>query len=151
VPQYYKSHEPQYLPPIAAGENGLLIRNDKWGKGAFGASRGGGKRKHAGVDLEAPLGADVFSSKSGRVIFAEPKGNYGNLVRVLHWDKSETRYAHMQEIFVQKGAWISAGKRVGAVGKTGNADIDTMQSHIHFEIRQNDCKIDPMKHLKPAE
>lgn len=149
IRQYYMARygqtEPYYNPPVRPYGVHLLVRNDRYGKGYFGASRNG-SRLHEGIDLAAPIGSAVMASKSGRVAVARDDGNgYGNYVVLLHPDGLSTRYAHLQKLCVREGEWLAQGQLVGQCGKTGNASIRNMMPHLHFEIR------DGRKALNPAD
>jgi murein DD-endopeptidase MepM/ murein hydrolase activator NlpD len=68
---------------------------------------------------------------------------YGNYL-LLH-GQGEHRsyfYAHLiQPSGVERGDRVWAGRRVGSVGKTGNAR--TVGCHLHFEIHVHGHPIDP--------
>lgn len=93
----------------------------------------GQARFHSGVDLLANPGTPVLAVDAGTVAFAEPQGNYGNLVVVNHSEGRQTRYAHLDSVSVRVGQSVQAGDRLGVVGATGRPD--TEQPHLHFEIR----------------
>ncbi|MGW7423104.1 M23 family metallopeptidase [Streptomyces sp. NPDC054813] len=48
-----------------------------------------------------------------------------------HPDGYCTRCAHLSVIVVRPGRPVSAGRRIGSTGSTGNAD----GPHLHFEVR----------------
>ncbi len=88
---------------------------------------------HKGIDLAAPAGTPVISSAPGIVVETGVSDTYGNYIRIRHLFGFETRYAHLSEITIRKGAFIFLrGLRpVGKVGSTGRAT----GPHLHFEIR----------------
>lgn len=94
---------------------------------------------HTGLDLAAPKGAAVSSVGDGTVIRAERAGSYGNLVVVDHGGGVETRYAHLDEIAVQRGARVRAGESIGTVGESGRAT----GPHLHLEVRRQGQAVDP--------
>ncbi len=55
---------------------------------------------------------------------------YGNVVVIEH-EKSETVYAHLEEVTVKPGDCVKAGDIIGTLGNTGSSSSE----HIHFEIR----------------
>lgn len=127
-----------------------MIRNDAHGKGYFGAPRGDrGQRSHKGVDLLSRVGNPILASKSGRVSFAGIDKGYGWYVILRHPDGFTTRYAHMSRLFVSPGDWVSLGQKLGLCGKSGNADDPRIQPHLHFEIRQGEMALDPLKKFDP--
>jgi murein DD-endopeptidase MepM/ murein hydrolase activator NlpD len=144
-PFVYKIKEPYFAMPIRAG--GLLIRNDSYGDGAFGAKREN-KRLHKGLDLAAKIKSPVYASKSGWAkAYYIPEG-YGNLVVINHPGGYQTRYGHLNESAVKRLQWVGQGDRIGSVGKTGNADRRGMVPHLHFEIKHGGKPLDPAPLLK---
>ena len=102
-------------------------------------------KHHAGLDIAAPIGTYVTASRAGQVLFAGTDGNYGNLVTLRHVDELETRYGHLSEIKVKKGAFVSPGQILGTVGSTGRST----GYHLHFEVRKAGRVLDPLKWLVP--
>jgi murein DD-endopeptidase MepM/ murein hydrolase activator NlpD len=102
-----------------------------------------GERWHTGVDLPAPLGTPVYAARSGEVVWAGWRGDYGLLVTVAHGHGERSMYAHLSRIDVRVGVWIGQGVRVGLVGATG----DATGPHLHFEVRVRNAAIDPMRAL----
>ena len=129
--------------PTAAVPEALPIRNDPLGDGYFGAKRGGGKRKHLGIDLASPMAGLVYASKSGWArIFYYPHG-YGKLVVINHPGNWQTRYGHLDNIKIKSYSWVKQGDVIGSVGKTGNAIEPGIMPHLHFEIRKNNKPLNP--------
>jgi murein DD-endopeptidase MepM/ murein hydrolase activator NlpD len=102
-----------------------------------------GERWHSGIDLPAPLGTPVYSGRSGEVVWAGWRGEYGFLVTVAHGHGERSMYAHLSRIDVRVGVWIGQGVRVGLVGATG----DATGPHLHFEVRVRGAAVDPMRAL----
>ncbi len=139
--------EPRYIAPTVLLSGQIVIRSDAGGEGYFGASRSN-NRTHSGIDIAAPLNEPVFSAKSGRVAYAGPKGGYGNFIRILHPGGGESRYAHLAQIDVAAGDWVSRGRVIGRIGKTGNANSSSIAPHLHFEIRREDTPLDPLEYIE---
>lgn len=107
----------------------------------FGDPRSGG-RTHAGMDILATLGQDVYAMKDGTLTlqtFANSGGSSslsGNLWRLTASDGSGDYYiyAHLSEFApgLSKGSIVYAGQLIGFVGDTGNAGPGNY--HLHFEI-----------------
>lgn len=96
---------------------------------------------HAGIDLSAKSGTEVFSAGAGIVERVEiSKYGYGNQVIISHADNYKTRYAHLKDIFVEKGDTIPAKKLIGTVGDTGL----TTGPHLHYELLKNGYTMDPL-------
>jgi murein DD-endopeptidase MepM/ murein hydrolase activator NlpD len=102
---------------------------------------------HAGIDLIAPVGTPVRAGATGRVIAAELRGPYGNLVEIDHGAGLRTRYAQLAKYVVGPGDLVQRGQIVGQVGSTGRAT----GPHLHFEIWIKDIVRDPRKHLEPEQ
>lgn len=146
---------PAPAPPVLAG-NGLpaqhalllpvryAVMSQGYGCTSFEfepvASNCPGGHFHAGVDLAAPMGADVLATAGGTVAFAAwtPDG-YGLRLVIDHGHGLTTLYAHLEETLVAPGDAVSAGQRVGLVGSTGNST----GPHLHFEVRSNGRPTDP--------
>ena len=96
-------------------------------------------RAHLGVDYAAPTGTAVRSVGDGVVDFAGVQNGFGNVVFINHKSGHTTVYAHLSRINVQRGARVSQGQNIGAVGSTGWAT----GPHLHFEFRVNGKHQDP--------
>lgn len=103
---------------------------------------------HAGIDIPAPSGTNIYAAKSGVVIHAA-KGtgsswSYGNYVIVSHSDGTSTLYAHMSRIGCKQGQTVRQGDVIGYVGTTGRST----GNHLHFEIRVGSTRKDPVNYFK---
>jgi murein DD-endopeptidase MepM/ murein hydrolase activator NlpD len=68
-------------------------------------------------------------------------------VFVDHRSGHTTVYAHLSRISVQRGARVSQGQTLGAVGATGWAT----GPHLHFEFRVNGKHQDPLTLARQSE
>ena len=100
-------------------------------------------RLHAGVDIAAPTGVPIRASAPGVVVDAGVSPTYGNYVEVEHGEGVTTFYAHMSKKAVTEGATVASGETLGYVGSTGRST----GPHLHFEVRKDEKKYDPMKVL----
>jgi murein DD-endopeptidase MepM/ murein hydrolase activator NlpD len=98
----------------------------------WGAPRGGGRRRHRGNDIFAPMGSPAVAPVPGVVSRESSGGNAG--LGLYFWgdDRNEYFYAHMSGFAVPTGTRASAGQTIAYVGNTGNARGGP--PHIHFEI-----------------
>lgn len=71
-------------------------------------------------------------------------GGYGNMIRIRHSDGYETLYAHCNKLYVVKGQKVTKGQELGLIGSTGNSS----GPHLHFEVRKNGVRIDPMQFFR---
>ena len=135
--------ESGFLWPLAANINTLS---------SFYGSRKdpftGRPDNHTGIDVPAASGTPIYAAKSG-VVVTSIKGSgsywsYGNYVLVSHSDGTSTLYAHMSRRNVSKGQVVKQGDVVGYVGTTGNST----GNHLHFEVRVNGSRTDPLNYFK---
>lgn len=134
-----QAEQPRLLKPTPAPRAGesLIIPvrgaaretlRDTWG-----APRDAGG--HQGVDIMAPLGADVLAAADGRIakFFDSERGG----ITIYQFDQDERfvfYYAHLsaREPSVAEGDYVRQGDVIGKVGMTGNASTP----HLHFEIQR---------------
>ncbi|WP_051275990.1 peptidoglycan DD-metalloendopeptidase family protein [Desulfovirgula thermocuniculi] len=107
----------------------------------FGLREG---RPHEGVDIAAGEGEPIRAARAGRVIFAGPRGTYGNTVILYHGGGLTTLYAHARKILVRPGEFVKEGDVIALVGSTGRST----GPHLHFEVRLNGIPYDPLLCLK---
>ena len=97
-----------------------------------------------GINIAASNGEDVVASRQGKIIYA---GNeipgYGNLILIKHDNKWITAYAHLERIFLKRGAQVKKGEKIGIVGSSGNVN----SSQLHFEIRKGKKALNPREYL----
>ena len=99
---------------------------------------------HSGVDFSGPKGSDIHVTAAGVVVFAGPRGDYGNTVEVDHGFGIRTRYGHLSAITVEVGAKLQKGDVVGRLGSTGRST----GPHVHYEIWYDNVVRDPGKFIK---
>jgi len=85
---------------------------------------------HPGLDFAGPYGAPVAATAAGTVVWAGPRGGYGNLVEVDHGYGIHTRYGHLSLVMVRPGARVSQGTIIGKLGSTGRST----GPHVHYEV-----------------
>ena len=141
----FKITEPYFSYPLSDKQK--AIRNDAFGDGDFGAKRSNG-RSHAGIDIQAAVGEPVFASKSGIAFCGNVPTGYGKYVMIYHPDGYVTLYGHLSAWCVISTQKVRRGDLIGFVGKTGNAQNQQIQPHLHFEIKKQGEPLDPGKLLK---
>ena len=103
---------------------------------------------HRAIDIGAPYGSSVYASAAGTVTHAGwARTGYGFTVIIDHGDGLSTLYSHMKGALVRVGDWVEQGQVIGAVGSTGNSS----GPHVHFEVRVDGDREDPVAHLPPGE
>jgi hypothetical protein len=99
---------------------------------------------HPGVDFAGPWGAIVHATAPGTVVWAGPKGSYGNMVEIDHGYGIHTRYGHLLSILVRIGAKVTKGSPVGKLGSTGRST----GPHVHYEVWYDDVVRNPSKFIE---
>jgi murein DD-endopeptidase MepM/ murein hydrolase activator NlpD len=103
--------------------------------------------RHRGLDMNAPLGTDVYAAIDGQVVEAGRHRQYGNYITVDHGNGVITLYAHHRANFVQIGDIVRRGQKIAEVGRTGNAT----GPHLHFELRLTGEHRNPLPFLNDVE
>jgi murein DD-endopeptidase MepM/ murein hydrolase activator NlpD len=103
----------------------------------------GDVRMHTGIDYAANTGAPIKAAGKGIVVWAGPRGGYGNIVIIDHRNGLATLYAHQSRVNATLGQKVSTGQVVGFVGQTGMST----GPHLHFEVREMGAPADPMLYL----
>ena len=95
---------------------------------------------HQGTDIDLETGDPIYATFDGRVRHTTyiARG-YGHLIIIRHDNGLETFYAHLSEINVKPGDWVTAGQLIGKGGNTGRST----GSHLHYEIRYKGHSFDP--------
>jgi murein DD-endopeptidase MepM/ murein hydrolase activator NlpD len=108
---------------------------------------GEGREVHEGMDIAVDFGTPVMATADGLIIHSGPYSGYGNLVIIYHTNGITTRYAHLSRISVEAGHRVKRGDSVGHAGSTGRST----GPHVHYEIRENDQSVDPLRYVGPAQ
>jgi murein DD-endopeptidase MepM/ murein hydrolase activator NlpD len=98
---------------------------------------------HAGLDIAAPHGKEVYSPSDGTVVFAGLEGGYGNVLVIDHGYGIKTRYGHLSKMLVKAGDHVKRGALIAAVGNTGRST----GPHLHYEVRVNGIPQNPRKFI----
>ena len=103
--------------------------------------RTGQRRFHHGVDMAGTWRSELHPSTDGIVSFAGTDGGFGKVVRIQHANNIETIHAHLSEISVRKGDYVTTDTILGKMGNTGLSE----GMHLHYEVRIDGKTIDPTK------
>lgn len=95
---------------------------------------------HAGIDLGAPVGTEVYAARDGRVAATGFDKVLGNFVRLDHGNGYETVYGHLNTVLTSLHQEVRSGTLLGRVGSTGMST----GPHLHFEIRRQGHPQDPV-------
>ena len=124
----------------------VLWPADGWLSGSYGYRPDpftGERDFHPAVDISTRKGQPVIATATGRVVSASRNGAYGNLVELDHGFNLTTRYGHLSEFAVTKGATVQRGDVIGYAGATGRAT----GYHVHYEVWASGRTINPMRLL----
>ena len=101
------------------------------------------ERMHSGIDLSADSGSPVYSPLDGVVTRSEDTSPdpCGGHIRIDH-GKLQTKFCHLSNMVVAKGASVKRGQ---VIGYTGGGENDPMRglataAHLHYEILDSDNK-----------
>ena len=98
---------------------------------------------HNGIDMAAPGGSAILAAYNGKVVAADYNGSMGNYIMIDHGDSLYTIYMHASALYVSKGAEVSKGDKIAAVGSTGRST----GNHLHFSVRLNGNYVNPRNYL----
>ena len=99
------------------------------------------KAVHLGVDLASLARSPIRASNTGRVVFAQDLGIYGNTVVIDHGQGLCTLYGHLNTIEVSVDQLVTKGETIGASGTTGLATGD----HLHFGFLVHGVPVNPIE------
>ena len=104
----------------------------------FGASK-----FHNGIDLAANY-ENVYSVLDGIVTETGWDNNGGgNYLKIKHFDRFETAYLHLSEIYYRVGEFVKAGFIIAKSGNSGNST----GPHLHFSVKEFGQNINPTHFL----
>ena len=104
----------------------------------FGASK-----FHNGIDLAANY-ENVYSVLDGIVTETGWDNNGGgNYIKVNHFNRFETAYLHLSEIYYRVGEFVKAGLIIAKSGNSGNST----GPHLHFSVKEFGQSINPTHFL----
>ncbi|WP_185286889.1 M23 family metallopeptidase [Chryseobacterium indologenes] len=103
----------------------------------------GTPKMHNGIDLKANY-EDVHAVLDGIITESgwDSKGG-GNYIKIKHYNRFETSYQHLSEIYYKVGERVRAGFIIGKSGNTGNST----GPHLHFAVKEFGQSINPYHFL----
>ena len=103
----------------------------------------GTAKMHNGIDLKANY-EDVHAVLDGIITESgwDSKGG-GNYIKIKHFNRFETSYLHLSEIYYKGGEKVRAGFIIGNSGNTGNST----GPHLHFAVKEFGQSINPYHFL----
>ena len=100
-----------------------------------------------GIEIRAPLGAEVRAILSGKVLYADWFKGFGNIVIIDHGDHTFTVSGYCSELLKKAGDEVSQGETIALVGSAGSLKGPC----LYFEIRHHGKPQDPMEWLSHLE
>ena len=98
---------------------------------------------HNGIDLVANY-ENVYSVLDGIVTETGWDNNGGgNYIKVNHFNRFETAYLHLSEIYYRVGEFVKAGFIIAKSGNSGNST----GPHLHFSVKEFGQNINPTHFL----
>ncbi|MBU1682468.1 M23 family metallopeptidase [Patescibacteria group bacterium] len=100
---------------------------------------------HYAVDIANRDKGPIFAATGGKVIKADYgwNGGYGNEIIIDHGNGMQTLYAHNEKLYVTVGQYVEQGQTIAWMGNTGRV-YGATGIHLHFEVRINGVKYNPM-------
>ncbi len=96
---------------------------------------------HVGYDFASVKHDKIYSSVTGKVVFAANNGIYGNMPLIDHGFGLYTLYGHCSKIFIKKGESVNANQVIAQTGKSGLA----LGDHLHFGILVQGIEVYPLE------
>lgn len=97
-----------------------------------------------GIDVETAAGARARAVYPGVVSAVFMQNGYGHVVLLRHGDYL-TVYANIETLGVKKGDSVKAGDTIGIVAPS---ESNPSRGLLHFEIRKEKAKFDPLSWLR---
>jgi hypothetical protein len=98
---------------------------------------------HGGVDFASAAGTPVAAAGGGRIAIADDLFFTGNTIVIDHGLGLFSVLAHLSAMSVVEGDVVERGSTVGRVGATGRVT----GAHLHWGVRLNGARVDPMSLL----
>ena len=86
------------------------------------------------VDIANTCGTPIYASADGTVIDVRTSGynaGYGLYIKIQHNNGTSTLYAHLSQLLITNGQYVSKGQLIGKMGTTGKST----GCHLHFEVK----------------
>ena len=126
----------EYLWPLPKGQGWITCK--------FGGSDPNNK-PHYALDVAIAAGTPIYATNAGTVLISGWHSSYGYYILIDHGNGMASLYAHCSALLVKAGQTVSRGQTIGKVGTTGFSK----GNHLHFEIRKNGVRVDPLAYMAP--
>ncbi|MCW8821558.1 MAG: M23 family metallopeptidase [Sulfurovum sp.] len=96
---------------------------------------------HVGYDLASTKMATITTSNTGKVVYANDNGIYGNMPIIDHGLGLYSLYGHCSQLLVNEGDEVNAGDPIAKTGVTGLA----LGDHLHFGLLVQGIEVRPVE------
>lgn len=103
----------------------------------------GASSDHKGIDIGAPVGANIVAAASGTVSVSTYSWSAGNYIMITHANGVSSVYMHCSKLLANVGDTVNKGDVIAQVGNTG---IST-GPHLHFGVRLNGVYVNPLNYV----
>jgi len=133
--------------PIVTPAVGRLVQR-------YGADTGFGQTSK-GVVLETGGAASVVAPFDGRVVFAGPFRDHGQILIIEHEGAYHTVLAGLELINAVVGQWVLAGEPVGTMQRSDTANVSAKgvggpRPRLYIELRRNGQPVNPLRWIRPS-
>jgi murein DD-endopeptidase MepM/ murein hydrolase activator NlpD len=129
-----------------------VIRVDSSGNGNYLASRDGGTRNHAGIDILVTKGQTIYAPFDGKLtrIYNVYVGDskYKGLEIVSNANGFKIKIMYCIAYSDKIGFQVRSGEPIAYAQAIVEKYGGSMQNHLHVELYQNETRIDPTLHLQ---
>ena len=104
------------------------------------------RKMHKGVDMSCKRGVPVYATGDAIVQMTDEgmrRRGYGRQILLNHEIGYQTRYAHLNKIFVKEGERVTRGQLIGEVGSTGGST----GPHLHYEVIYMGRHVNPVNYF----
>jgi septal ring factor EnvC (AmiA/AmiB activator) len=98
------------------------------------------ERGQNGIEIKAPMGAEIKAVLSGKVLYSDWFKGFGNVLIIDHGDHTFTVSAYCSQLLKKAGDTISQGETIALVGSAGSLKGPC----LYFEIRHRGKPQDPL-------
>ena len=110
-----------------------------------------GGQRTKGIRVETLDAAKVISVWDGKVVFAGPFRDYGQLLIISHGEGYHSLLAGMERLDVIIAQWLLAGEPVGAMSQGQPTNVQNNAPTLYIELRRNGRSINPLPWLAAGE
>ncbi len=101
---------------------------------------------HSGIDIAPGNGVPFVAPADGVVVLARTGFSLeGGPIIIDHGQGLNSAFLHASRIVVEEGQTVRQGEHIGNVGATGRAS----GPHLHWSLKWNDARLDPLLFVGP--